>query len=105
MNLRPRSWSGKTKKSWLLNCNFSSSDGFTAEGADFAGFEVDDAVTGGVNREVAADFGADAATLGHADLANDNLAGFDLLATRNLDPEALAWAIVDVFGGTAGFDV
>jgi hypothetical protein len=58
-----------------------------------------------MNREIAADFGAGTAALGHADLTNDNLTGLNFLAAINLNTKALAWRIMNVFGCTAGFDM
>lgn len=58
-----------------------------------------------MNREIAADFCANATTLGHADLTNDNLTSLNFLAAKQLNAEALTWAIMNVFGCTAGFDV
>jgi hypothetical protein len=58
-----------------------------------------------VNGEITAHFSTDAGTLGLANLTDDNLAGFDLFATIELHPEALARTVMNVFGGTAGFDM
>lgn len=65
----------------LYDGNFGAADAAAGEAADFAALEGDNAVTGGVNREVAAQFGAVSSTLGQADLADDDLSGVDLLAT------------------------
>jgi hypothetical protein len=89
----------------LLNGDFSTTHRTTAKEADFALGEGDDAIAGGVNREVTAHLGADAGAFGHADLTDDNLAGFNRLATKQLDAEALTGTIVDIFGGTASFDM
>jgi hypothetical protein len=88
-----------------LDSNFGAGDGTAAKQAETAGFVGHDTVTGGVDREVAANFGADAWPLGHTDLADNNLAGFDLFAAKQFDAEALARTIMDVFGCTAGFDM
>lgn len=69
----------------LLDSNFSPADGLAAEGADFAAGHLDDTVAGGVDGVVAAQEGAVAGTLGKADLADDNLTGFDSLAAVNLN--------------------
>lgn len=58
-----------------------------------------------MNGEVAADFCAVTAALRHTDLADDDLAGFNFLAAADLDAEALAGRVVDIFGGTASFDM
>ena len=63
------------------------------------------AIDGGMNREVAAHESARAGNLGCASLANENFAGFDGLATKALDAEALASIVVDVFTGTTSFDM
>jgi hypothetical protein len=89
----------------LLNSNFGAGDGAAAEGADFALRIGNDAVAGGVDSEVAADTGANTSTLAHTNLADDNLACLNTLATGNFYAEALARTIMNVFGCTAGFDV
>jgi hypothetical protein len=66
---------------------------------------VNDAIFGGVNGKVTAHFGASTTALGHADLAHDNLTGLNLRTTINLNAEALTWTVVNIFGGTASFDV
>jgi hypothetical protein len=91
--------------SGLLNSYFSTADRAAAEEADFALLIRHDAVAGSMNGEVAADFGAGAGALAHADLADNDLAGFDLFATKQLNAETLARTIVDVFGCTTGFDM
>lgn len=88
-----------------MNSDFGAADAAAAEEPDPACLELYDAVFGGVNREVAAHEGADTGTLGHADLAYDNLAGLNFLSAEKLNSEALARAVVDVLGCTAGFDV
>jgi hypothetical protein len=89
----------------LLDSNFHARHAAARESADFAGLEGDDAVFGGVDGEVTAHFGAGTGTLGHADLADDDLAGLNFLAAKKLNAKALAGAVVDIFGGTASFDV
>jgi hypothetical protein len=66
----------------LLDCNFSSGDGAAGEEADAAGGELDDTIVGSVDGVVAAELGAFAGALGGTDLADDNLASFDGLATK-----------------------
>ena len=63
------------------------------------------AIDGSMNREVAAHESARASELCCASLADENFAGFDSLATKALDAEALASIVVDVFTGTASFDM
>jgi hypothetical protein len=89
----------------LLDGNFGADNRFATKEADAALLESDDAVTGGMNGEVAADFSADAGALGHADLTDNNLAGLDFLAAEQLNAEALAGTIMDVFGCTASLDM
>ena len=67
--------------------------------------EDDLAVDSGMNREVTAHESARASDLGCASLADENFAGFDSLATKALDAEALASIVVDVFTGTTSFDM
>jgi hypothetical protein len=69
----------------LFDCNFSAGNGAAAEEADPTLFELDDAVAGGVNREVAAYLGAGAGTLGHAGLTDDDLSDLNLLAAEQLN--------------------
>ncbi len=63
------------------------------------------AVDGGMNREVAAHESARASEFGCAGLADENFAGFNGLATKAFDAEALASIVVDVFTGTTSFDM
>jgi hypothetical protein len=76
---------------YLLDCNFSSSYGFAGEEADFAAFEADYAVTGGVDSEVTAHSCTIAGALGGANLADYNLAGLDLLAAKQLNAYGCFW--------------
>jgi hypothetical protein len=92
-------------RGFLFDGDFDAGDGAAGEGADLAGFVGDDAITLGVDGKVTAQEGAGAGALGHADLTDDNHTGFDFLAAVKLNAEALAGTIVDVFGGTASFDV
>lgn len=88
---------------WLFDGDFGASYRLAAEGADFAAGHLHGAVFGGVDGEVAADGGAFAGALGHTDLADDDFAVFDRLATETLDAQALALAIAGVLAGTASF--
>jgi hypothetical protein len=89
----------------LLDGDFRARHGFAREAADAAFLEGDRAVLRGVDGEVAAERGAFAGALGEAGLADDHLAGFDLLAAIALDAKALPGRIMDIFGGTASFYV
>ena len=66
----------------LLYSYFSTWNRASAKRAEFALFETDDSVTGSVNGKVAAHAGTHARTLVHTDLANNDLAGLNLLATK-----------------------
>ena len=68
-------------------------------------YKDDLAVDGSMNREIAAHESARASELCCASLADENFAGFDGLATKALDAEALASIVVDVFTGTTSFDM
>ena len=89
-NKKPGSNTRFFKMSNCLNDgNFGAADRAAAEGADFAATKSNDAVTSGVDGVVAANAGADATTFAEADLADDDLADFDFLTTKQLDAEAL----------------
>ena len=99
-------WSiGAKRLSVLLDDNGCSTNCFAGEAADFAGFEGDDAVTFGVDGVVAAEFGAAAWTLAHANLADNDLADTDFFACEQFNAEPLPGTILSIFGGTAGFYV
>jgi len=87
----------------LFDCNFSTGDAFASKEANAASRELHDAITSGVDSVVAAEAGAFASALSQTDLTNDNLAGFDSLATKQLNTKALTLAVAGIFGGTAGF--
>ncbi len=89
----------------LFDGDFGAADRTTAEGADFAAGHFDDAVTRSMDGEVTAKFGAVTSALALADLAYDNLTGFDCLTTEKFDTEALALAVSSIFAGTASFNV
>jgi hypothetical protein len=89
----------------LFNGYFGATNGFTGKTANLAGLIGYDTITLGVQRVVAAYSRTFTGTLAQTNLANDNLAGLNLLATINLNTEALAWAVASIFGGTACFDV
>jgi hypothetical protein len=57
-------------------------DSFSGKELNSAARKGYDTIFSGVNRKVAAEFGAFAGALGQADLAHDNLASLDLLATE-----------------------
>jgi NADPH:quinone reductase-like Zn-dependent oxidoreductase len=92
-------------KNMLLDGNFSAACAFAAEKAELAAGEGYDTVFSCVNSEITAGESTVATTLGAAGLTNDNLAGLNFLATKNLNTKALAWAVMYVFGCTACFDV
>lgn len=69
----------------LFDGDFSTANRAAAEGTDFAAGHLDDAVLGGVDGKIAAHHGAFTGALCLADLANDNLAGFDSLAAKKFD--------------------
>ncbi len=85
------------RTSRLFDGNFGTANAFAAEGAYFAAGHFDDAVFCGMDGEVAADSRPFTGALGKADLADDDLADFDGLAAIDLNTEALAWTIVNVF--------
>jgi hypothetical protein len=93
------------KGNLLFDGDFGAANTFAGKAANFACLEGDNAVFGGVNSKVAAGFGAFAGALGHAHLADDNLAEFNLLAAKKLNAKALSWTIVNIFGCTASFYV
>ena len=68
-----------------MDGDFGAADGFAAEETDTALLELDDAIFGGMDSEIATDKGADAGTLGHADLTDDYLTGLNFLAAIKLD--------------------
>lgn len=74
---------------YLLDADLGARRGLAGKALDAYLFESDDAVFGCVNREVAAHKGARARSFGFAYLADENLAGFNGLATKALDAEAL----------------
>ena len=61
--------SATTSAAKLFDGDFGAGDGAAAEQADAALLEPDDAVTGGMDSIIAADFGARTAAFAHADLA------------------------------------
>ena len=66
----------------LFDGDFGAADRFAGEGANLAAFHLDDAVFGGMDGEVAANGCAFTWALCLADLANDDLTGFDSLAAK-----------------------
>ena len=72
----------------------------------FLSFDKNDfTVDGSMNREVTAHESARTSKFGCASLANENFTGFNGLATKAFDAEALAGIVMDVFTGTASFDM
>ena len=78
-------------------------EGFAGEVVLFGLDEGDDTIFGGVDGEIARHISTLASELRSASLADENFAGFNLLATKALDAQALAGIVVDIFGGTASF--
>ena len=58
-----------------------------------------------MDSEVARHISAGTGDLGGASLADENFAVLYLLAAEALDAEALASIVMDIFGGTASFDM
>ena len=88
-----------------MNFDASTANGLAREVALLGLHEDDLAVDGCVDSEVAAHESARASELGCTGLADENFASLDGLATKALDAEALASIVVDVFTGTASFDM
>jgi hypothetical protein len=93
------------KRVKLFDSNFGSGNSLAGEETNTAGVELYDTVFCSVDSKVAADARAFTWALGHADLADDNLTGLNFCATKQLNAKALAGAVVNIFGGTASFDV
>jgi hypothetical protein len=89
----------------LLDCYFSAANRLAAKSAYFALCVGDHAILGGVNREIAAHGRAFAGALCHADLPDDDLANLNFFTTKQLNTKSLTGGIVNIFGGTASFDV
>ena len=66
----------------LFDSYFGTTNSFAAKETHLASLEGYDAVFGRVDSKVAAEVSAIASTLGHANLAYDNLAVLDCLATE-----------------------
>ena len=88
-----------------MNFDAGAANALAGEVALLGLHEDDLTIDGGMNREVAAHESARASELRSAGLADENFASFDSLATKALDAEALASIVVDVFTGTASFDM
>ena len=88
----------------LFYSNFDAWDRSAREGFNLAGFVGYDSVAHGVDGEVAAELGAGACTLGHANLTHDNLSGLYRLATKKLNAKSLAGTVVVVLTGTTCFN-
>jgi hypothetical protein len=67
--------------------------------------KCNDTVNGSVNSEVAADVCTRTCNFSAASLADENFASADFLATKTLNTEALTCIVVDVFAGSASFNV
>ena len=67
--------------------------------------ESDNAIFRGMDRKIAAHVSTWASNLSATGLAHENFAVANSLATKTLHTEALAGIVVDVFGGTASFDM
>lgn len=85
----------------LLYGDFGAADGFAGEAANLANLEGYNTFAGSVDGEVAGHLSTFAGALGQADLADDNLAGSGFLATRQLNTEPLARAVLVDSGATA----
>ena len=72
----------------------------------FLGFDKsNDAIFSGVNGEVAGHIGAGAGDFSGAGLTDENFAVFDFLPTKTLNAETLTSIVVNIFGGTASFNM
>lgn len=89
----------------LFDDNLGAPLGAAGERAFFDSFEADDAVFGGVNREVAADVGARTSNFGVACLADENFALADFLAAVALDAQSSAIWLAASPNRTASFNV
>ena len=88
-----------------VNFDASAANALAGEVALLGLYEYNLAINSGMNRKVAAHESARASDFGCASLADENFAGFDSLATKALNAEALASIVVDVFTGTTSFDM
>ena len=78
----------------------------TAREVSFLGFyEMNGTVDGGMDGVVAGKEGTWAGDFGTAGLADEDFASFDFLAAKTFDAEALAGIVVNIFGGSASFDM
>ena len=66
---------------------------------------MDCSVDRGVNCEVAAHKSAWPGDFRTASLADENFASFNFLTAKTLDSKTLAGIIVDIFAGSASFDM
>ena len=72
----------------------------------FFGFDKSNyAVFGSVDSEITGHIGARASDFGGTSLTDENFAVFDFLAAKALNAEALTSIVVNIFGGTASFDM
>lgn len=88
-----------------MNLDTDARERLAGEVGLFGFDEGDDAVLGGMDGEIAGDVGPLASNLRGASLTDDDFAVFDSLATKTLHAETLAGVIMDIFGGTACFDM
>ena len=88
-----------------VNFDASAANVFAREVALLGLHEYNLAINSGMDCKVAAHESARASDFGCASLADENFAGFDSLATKALDAEALASIVMDVFTGTTSFDM
>ena len=93
------------KHQTLFDDDFGAADSFAGEAADAARLEGHDAVFVGVDGVVSAQLSAFASAFGRTDLADNDLADFDGLASIQFYAKALAGAIASIFGGSASFNV
>src|SRR5581483_412781 len=84
----------------LLHSDFGAGDRFAAKALKTALFEFNYTVFGGVNSKVAGHKCAGAAALSHTNLTHNYIAGFNLLAAKYLNTQALAGAVVYILAGT-----
>ncbi len=91
---------------FLLSHFYSyAGEGATGEVGLFGFNESDYAVFSCVNRKVSRHISTRAGNFSGAGLADENFAVFDFLATETLNAEALASIVMDIFGGTASFNM
>jgi len=80
-------------------------EGATGKVRLFGLFEVDNTVDGGVDSIILRDESAGAGDFGAAGLTDENFASLDGLTAKTFDAKTLAGVVVNVFAGSASFDV